>query len=303
MPWADNSSSLEPIDYLAVTCFLPKEDAWLAVEMFLDCGLKGVQWEDGLPLQSPFMDFPIEPGEPFVRGYFPMGREFDAAKGQLEQKALERGWTVSVEAVHSEDWANNWKQYYQPIYLRQGYAVIPQWMDLADVDEEHGVSLDPGMAFGTGSHPTTFMCLNEIIALDPASLTVLDLGAGSGVLAILAARMHAKEVLAVEPDPVAYKALQANIRHNHVNICTVLGTLQDVGVEYVFDLAFLNLIADIIIPLWSLLLTHLHSGSRVILSGILWERRHDVVGVVEQSGCHVVKIIERSGWATMVVAI
>ncbi len=301
MSWAGNSAS--PLDYLAVTCFLPQDDAMLAAQMFLDLGLMGVEWEDGSPIESPFADIPLEPGEPFVRGYFPSGEQFNAAKAQIEEAAQERGWTLTVQVVHSEDWAHNWKKYYQPIYLRQGYAVIPQWMDSCGVDENHRISLDPGMAFGTGAHPTTFMCMNEIISLNPKGLRVLDLGAGSGILSILAARMHAKDVWAVEPDSVAYQALEANIRQNQVKISTVLGTLEDMVAGQLFDLALLNLIADIIIPLWPLLLTHLHSGSQVLLSGILWERRDEVIRAVEPLRGHVVKMVERGGWVMMLVVV
>ncbi len=305
MPWAGNLSSA-PSDYLAITCFLEADDAPGAAQMFLDFGLNGVEWEDGLPIHSPFTDIPLDPKKPsapFVRGYFPLVEEFDGIKEKIEQIALEQGWTVTVRLVRTEDWEHNWKKYYQPIYLRSGYVVIPEWADSPGVDADHGIFLDPGMAFGTGSHPTTFMCMNEMITLNPKGLKILDLGAGSGILTILAARMHAGEIWAVEPDPVAYRALEANIRRNGAQVHTVLGTLQDVSADLVFDLALLNLIADIIVSEWPRLLTHPHPGSRVLLSGILWERRCEVTHMVEQFGGHVVTTVERGGWAMMVAVV
>lgn len=297
MPWVGNDSSP---DYMAITCFLPAEEAEVAAQIFLDFGLNGIEWENGEVADSPFTDIPLAPQQPFVRGYFPCELGLEAIKAQLDGLAQQHGWKITVEHVRTEDWANNWKQYYQPIYLSRGYVVVPAWQSVTQVDRDHQIILDPAMAFGTGSHPTTGMCMEEIINIDPSGLRVLDLGSGSGILAILAGRMKAQEIWAVEPDPVAYRALEANISLNGLKVHTVLGTLQDVPRNKIFDLVLLNLIADIIIPEWPNLLSRLHAGSRAILSGIVWDRRDEVIHVVEDLGGHIIEMIEQDRWAMMV---
>ncbi|WP_053961016.1 50S ribosomal protein L11 methyltransferase [Sulfobacillus thermosulfidooxidans] len=298
MPWVGNSS-VSP-DYMAVTCFVSADDVEWAAQLLLDFGLSGIEWEDGKPAQAPFTDIPLIPGRPFVRGYFPDEPGFDNIRVELEHLAKQHGWDMTLERIRTEDWANNWKQYYHPIYLKDNYVVVPAWQDVDGIDDDHRIILDPAMAFGTGTHPTTLMCLNEIIEIDPNRLRVLDLGAGSGILAIIAGKMHAHEIWAVEPDPVAFRALESNIALNHLKIHTLLGTLKDVPHDQVFDLALCNLIADIIIPEWPSLIQHLHPGSQAILSGILWERREEIIRVVESYGGHITKMVERDGWAMMV---
>ncbi|AUW93207.1 50S ribosomal protein L11 methyltransferase [Sulfobacillus sp. hq2] len=299
MPWAGNS--IQPLNYMAVTCTVPAEAVEETVQIFLSWTGAGVEWDDGSPAQAPYTDIPLAPGEPFVRAYFPLDASWPSNQARIAAEARSKGWEVSYREILTEDWENSWKQYYQPISLPEGYQIVPAWSDAVTDDSRHQIVLDPAMAFGTGDHPTTLMCLEQIIRVAPVGQRVLDLGAGSGILAILAARMGAKRVVAVEPDPVAFRALKENVDRNAVAATLILGTLADVPHREVFDLALLNLIADIIIPEWPHLVPYLAQGAQSILSGILSERTDEVAQVVRQSGFQVQSVQHRQGWAMMVV--
>lgn len=301
MPWAGNV--LGPLDYMAVTCHVPAKDLDEAVAIFLSWGTGGVEWEDGQLAVAPYADIPLLPGQPFVRAYFPLGASWPESQARVEAEARQRGWAVDYREVFTQDWESSWKQYYHTILLPEGYAVVPAWNEEpGPVAQDRQIILDPAQAFGTGTHPTTLMCLEQIIAENPRGRRVLDLGAGSGILAILAARMGAGRIVAVEPDPVAFRVLADNVLRNGSAIDLVLGTLSDVRSDELFDLALLNLIADIIIPEWPHLLPHLAPGGRAILSGILSERSQAVADTVEMSGAHVETVTNAQGWAMMVVA-
>jgi ribosomal protein L11 methyltransferase len=286
---------------MAVTSTAEASELQNMADFYLALGASGVEWEDGQLSVALYTDIPMAPGEPFVRAYFPWDASWGSIKIQLEDCTRLKGWVFRCELVRTQDWENNWKEYYQMIYLPGDYAVVPAWYEGVELPLDHQLILDPAMAFGTGEHPTTKMCLVQIIHENPEGLRVLDLGAGSGILAILAAKMHAAVVRAVEPDPVALRAMQENIARNQVSIATTLGTLADVSRSESFDLALLNLIADIIIPEWPALMHYLHPGSRAILSGILSDRVGDIVTAVEASGAHIQKIVHDGGWAMIVV--
>ncbi len=299
MPWAANR--LSSPDYMAVSCHQPLADVQDVADFYLALGATGVEWEDGQPTVAPYTDIALGPGAPFVRAYFPLDASWEQVQAQLDTCTREKGWPFTWELVRTQDWENSWKQYYRPIELPEGYAVVPAWQEDSGRAADHQIILDPGMAFGTGDHPTTKMCMKQIIREAPQHLDVLDLGAGSGILTILAAKMGARSVRAVEPDQVAFRAMQENFSRNAVKVEATWGTLADVPQGESYDLALLNLIADIIIPLWPALVPFLRPGAHAILSGILSGRVGDIVRVVQSSGAQICQISHQGGWA-MVVA-
>lgn len=303
MSWVGNDENAPSI-YWAVTVFPPNLAIEEAVNFFYGIGVNGLEWENGEQAESPFFDIPLEPSEPFVRAYFPDGRDWPGLQKRILQGVLVKGWEYRVESVRTEDWAENWKQYYQPISLGEGFVIMPAWYQETVGSDRRNIWIDPGMAFGTGTHPTTRMCLDTLLTSSVAGRTVLDLGSGSGILAILAAKLGARSVVAVDPDPVAVQALSANVGLNGLDhtIRIIPGTLHEVPNEDGFDIFLMNLIAEIILDEWGNLQTYWKPNSQAILSGILESRMDEVWRAVEDSGRRVRAHRVSGGWALLVVA-
>lgn len=301
MPWAANDP--DPVGYWAVTVRVDASEVEAASGFLYAHGAAGVEYEDGNPAQSPFADIPLPAGLPFVRAFFPDDEEWDRTRESLNRQAEDWGWAVEYRPVATEDWADGWKQYYQPFAIGDGYWVVPAWSPAAPVDAAHTLWLDPGMAFGTGTHATTRMCLETILTLPGCAGRVLDLGAGSGILAILAAKRGARRVAAVEPDPVAVRALSANVALNGMagTIDVIRGTLADVPPHWRFDCLLANLIADIIVAEWPRMAGCLAAGGRAVLSGVLESRADDIARAVRRTGHRVLATSAQEGWLLLVV--
>lgn len=301
MPWAGNQTGTP--NYWAATFYEVSTEAWdeIQAQLYL-LGITGIEWEDGTPVESPFTDIPLEPSSRFIRAYFADDEHWSTVRGQLTELANRMDSVIETSWIATEQWETAWKEYYRPIFLPHGYVVVPQWYTESPGDADHTIWLDPGMAFGTGTHATTFMCLEALLDKCLQDKTVLDLGSGSGILAIAAAKHGARHVLAAEPDSVAVKALKANAALNEFSarFTVTEGTLADVPVQQ-FDLLLLNLIAEIILDEWPRVMQYCQQTSRVILSGILEERVDEVRHVVEASGFYVYQTQSREGWALLEV--
>ena len=153
---------------------------------------------------------------------------------------------VEFEKMYEEDWANNWKKYYKPSKVGEKIVVKPIWEEYGVKDEELVVELDPGMAFGTGEHETTRMCIQALDKYVEPDTTVFDVGCGSGILAIAGAKLGAKHVVGVDLDPVAVDSAKENVGFNNLDNIEILeGNLLDV-VEGKADIVVANIIAEII---------------------------------------------------------
>ncbi|MGA9351929.1 MAG: 50S ribosomal protein L11 methyltransferase [Anaerolineae bacterium] len=200
-----------------------------------------------------------------------------------------------------DDWANAWKKHYHVVRVGQRIVIKPPWEEYKPRPEEVVIELDPGMAFGTGLHPTTQMCLQALEEhLEPGA-KVLDLGTGSGILAIAAAKLGAGSVLALDNDPVAVRAAQANVQSNGVqNTVTIeLGSLNKATEK--FELLLVNILAKVIIELAGQGLTDrvLPTGL-MIVAGIIEEQEAEVTVALRK---HRVEIVERrqdKDWVTLV---
>ena len=152
--------------------------------------------------------------------------------------------------VNEQDWANEWKQYFHVTHVGKSLVIKPSWEEYTPAEGEHVIEIDPGMAFGTGTHHTTNMCMERLEKVLPAGATVFDVGTGSGILAIAAALLGAKEVKAVDIDGVAVRVARENVADNHLSdkIDVKEGDLLH-GTEGKADVIIANIIADIIIML------------------------------------------------------
>jgi len=209
---------------------------------------------------------------------------------------------VEIATVNDEDWKDNWKQYFKPARITDRIIVKPTWETYtAKSEKDLIIELDPGMAFGTGTHPTTTMCLRLLEQnLPKEGASVMDVGCGSGILSIGAALLGAVRVLAVELDPLAIEVTRNNIIVNNIQdtIEVKQGDLTS-GIEESFDVIVANLTAELICRLSQLPKRLLKSEGKLIVSGILQEQCKRVEGCLNDAGYQVNELLEQDGWCAM----
>ena len=221
----------------------------------------------------------------------------------LAQHGIDKGaGAVSWKAVADEDWAETWKEFFHTEKIGARTVIKPTWEEYEAKAGEIVVELDPGAAFGTGQHATTSLCIRALEELIRPGMTVFDVGTGSGVLAIVAAKLGAKRVEAVDFDPVAVRVARENVRQNGAE--GVVHTersdlLKSVAGEA--DLIIANIIADIIVRLFGEVKGSLAAGGTMLLSGIIEDRLADVVEAAGRHGFSVEKIEQEKGWAAVIV--
>ena len=201
-----------------------------------------------------------------------------------------------------EDWAEAWKKYYTILHVGKALVIKPSWLEYAPQANEIIVELDPGMAFGTGLHPTTRMCMAALEKYQTGSPHVIDVGTGSGILSITATKLGAREILALDTDIVAVETAKRNIAFNRAeNIVRVeQGSIDSEKHCNQFDLACINILAEVICDLAPALASALHSDGIVIASGILDFKSDDVVAALDAVGIDVIEKTQEDDWVALV---
>lgn len=209
--------------------------------------------------------------------------------------------SVSLGQVNESDWANEWKKYYKPTKIGQRIVVKPTWEDYKPENGELIIELDPGMAFGTGTHETTSMCIRELEKYVNEDSKVFDIGCGSGILAIAAAKLGAKEVLAVDLDEVAVKVSKENVEENNVSDSVEVrhGNLMDV-VKDRADVVVANIIADIIKILAKDVHNFMKKDAVFISSGIILDKVEEVKESLIENGFEIIDIKKLGEWSAIV---
>ncbi|MDF2986725.1 MAG: ribosomal protein methyltransferase [Eubacterium sp.] len=205
--------------------------------------------------------------------------------------------------VDDEDWSTAWKKYYKPFRLTDRIVIKPTWEEYDAEAKDIIVEMDPGMAFGTGTHETTQMCSVLLDKYMKDDSDVLDVGCGTGILSIIASKLGAKKVGAFDIDEVAVKVARENIEINKETskITAYQGILSDLKPEdQKFDIIVANIIANVIIDLSSLIPYYLKKNSLFITSGIIKERKQDVVDACAKSGMSCIETLEMGEWVAMV---
>ena len=247
-----------------------------------------------------FEYFHIE--EDCVKLYFPPD---DA--GELERL---RGLVPSVSIAErcEDEWAEAWKRYYKPAPIGEKLLIQPAWLEVEPTNRAVYLN-DPGMAFGTGLHASTRLCLEILESLDLAGKRVLDIGCGSGILGLCALLLGAESAVGVDIDPYAVRTAKENAGLNGVDgrFTAFAGDyLTDNSVREsagAFDVAFSNIVADIIIPLVPVMTPWLKDGTQWITSGIIEHRLDDVLSVAENAGLTAKTVRVEDGWAAVVFGV
>ena len=287
----------------------------LIAEIFRDLGASGVVIEDPELVNDyitsgkwDYTDIPIAKETEVVveKAYLPVNGELEGRIQTLKQeiKALEaRGVDTAPAILHmaeleDEDWSDTWKQYFHTEKPGERIVIKPTWEAYAAKDGEVVVELDPGAAFGTGTHATTSMCIRQLEKLVKPGMTVFDVGTGSGILSVISAKLGAKSVQAVDYDDSVLKIVQENLAQNHVeNDISVAQSDLMQNVHGKAQLVIANIIADIIIRLFDQLDEHLEQGGTLLTSGIIEDRIDDVLAAAEAHGYAAVERLESKGWA------
>ncbi|MBO4471128.1 MAG: 50S ribosomal protein L11 methyltransferase [Clostridia bacterium] len=204
---------------------------------------------------------------------------------------------LDTVSVNDESWKDTWKKYYKPFYAGRHLLIKPTWEPCEPRPGDLVIEIDPGMAFGSGTHETTGMCLSLLEEIIRGGEEIIDVGTGSGILAIGAALLGAGHVLAVDIDPDAVKVADENVRHNHVdNIVSVQqGNLLD-RVDDVCDICVANIISDVIISFAAPLKEHIRPGGLFLCSGIVSVRADEVAEALTGAGYEILRRETKGEW-------
>ena len=204
---------------------------------------------------------------------------------------------TDTRTVSDDAWAEVWKKYYKPFYAGTHLVVKPTWEAFTPSPGDRIIEIDPGMAFGSGTHETTGMCISLLEETICGGETVIDVGTGSGILAIASALLGAGHVCAVDIDPDAVRVAKENVEHNHVeDVVTVREGDLLKQTDETCDICVANIISDIIISFASPLKAHIHAGGLFICSGIVRERTDEVRNALLNAEYEILKEEHRGEW-------
>ena len=307
----------------------------IIISTLYDIGLEGAQIEDKVPLtawekEQMFVDIPPVTGEDdgiaylsfFVEenedGSLVMNGGTTDRKTVLKQVERELEdlrmfmdigeGTVSVDETEDIDWINNWKEFFHQFYI-DDLLVIPSWEDVKEEDRDKKIlHIDPGTAFGTGMHDTTQLCIRQIKKFLTPETTLLDVGSGSGILAILALMYGAAKAVGTDLDPCAVVAVRQNMEANGIreedftmmigNIITEKEIQDKVG-YLCYDIVVANILANVLVELTPVVTAHLKPGGIYITSGIIQEKEETVAEAVRAAGMEVVEITRQGEWVSV----
>ncbi len=274
----------------------------------------GVAIEEPIELIDEGQEYRVLSGQPVkVHAYLPIDGKEEAVRKQVAEGL----WHLSslgpqfvgdlqTRVVHEEDWANAWKDYYHVTHIGQRLVIRPSWREYTPKDNEVVLELDPGMAFGTGLHPTTRMCLEQIEQRMRPDMCVLDVGTGSDILALGAAKLGARNVYCIDNSSVAVESALANAEMNHLSdrVSVVLGELDETEATRLssqYDLVLANIIARVIGSIANNLAEVLAPEGILITGGIIEDRRHEAEGPLLTTGLKLIDQVMIDDWVTLIL--
>jgi ribosomal protein L11 methyltransferase len=298
------ATSGAPGSWTEVTAVVLPEGLEQVAEVLGEFSGGGVSVEPPIQALGPDDGYLVDERAPLrVRAYLygPVSRTRRAALRRRLRRLDVARWLarpLRYRTLSEEDWANAWKQHY--VIERVGRIVVrPAWIDYKAAPGEVVVSLDPGMAFGTGQHPTTRMCLLAAQELVRPGASVLDLGTGSGILAIAAVMLGAAECAALDIEEQAVSAARANVRLNGLEgrIQVILGSLEACPPGE-FDVVFANINAGTVVRLANGLRDRLRPGGVLLAGGVIAEREGEVRAAIGAAGLRVERVLSEAEWRT-----
>jgi ribosomal protein L11 methyltransferase len=235
-----------------------------------------------------------------VKAWLPDGDDIARQRRAVRRALAPLPATVRTRWLREEDWAEAWKAFFPVLRVSRRLVICPAWRSYRARRGEAVIRIDPGMAFGTGQHPTTLMCLRALEETVQPGADVLDLGTGSGILALAAARLGAASVLALDTDPLAVRAARENVRLNGLEAIVRVeeGTLQ-AGVGP-FDVVVANISAPVIVELTRAMATALKPGGVLIAGGFSEVRAAEVAAALTAAGLAVERTLSDGEWRTLV---
>ena len=250
-----------------------------------------------------------------VKGYFWVDEKnpFDLEKIQLiineaKVELVDNGinadnlgsWALSFRDVDEEEWAHSWKKYWHPQRITDKITISPSWEEYKRSDEEILISLDPGIGFGTGTHATTKLCIKAIEGYVKVDDTVADIGMGSGILAIIAAKLGASNVIGVDNDPSVITVAAENAEINNVSdICTFKeGVSTDIEGQY--DVVVANILAEVLIEIMHTFVPLVINNGKLILSGIIQRKADDVKQSAIDNGFSFIEMTVEGDWVAII---
>ena len=316
--------------YIKGTIYTSEEGLEILESRLMDIGIAGLEINDPREIENllkkkhsydwDYIDDSVmllKSAEPSVSFYLSDDDEGRKMQADAEKLAAELAandnekafgsMAVEFETVDDADWKDKWKEYFKPAHITEKIVVKPTWEEYDKKDGELIIEIDPGVAFGTGTHPTTTGCMVLMEKYLKKGMSVMDVGCGSGILAIGAGLLGAGDVLGIEIDPDAVAVGRENIALNHVeNIARVeLGDLTK-GVDYKADIIVANLMADLVKMLTGDVAKHLKKGGIYISSGILLELKDELCAFLKDSGFEILEVYENErdgGWCAIAAAL
>lgn len=292
-----------------------------------ELGIEGIEVEDHVPLteedrKKMYVDLlpdEIAPNDGTARisCYIALEEDIEAISMKIKEKLSEisqffdiGAGTLSYGETEDKDWINNWKQFFKPFRLDETIIIKPTWEMVEDVkDEDIVVEIDPGTAFGTGSHETTRLCISQIKRFMKPGARVLDLGCGSGILSIIALKLGAESVVGTDIDSNAIIATHENLAVNHIpegamtayegNLLEDDKLCQKIG-DGQYDIVVANILADVIIPLSGIARRFMKQDGYFITSGIIYTKEEEVKEAMLKNGFEIVDIIPMGEWVSIV---
>ena len=272
--------------FLQVNLVVPSQHAELLSDELMEVGALSTAIEDayaGTDKEQPIFDEPNEPSaeiweQSLIIAMFDADTDVDAAVALLPENMRPVKEAYTVTSVADQDWVKLTQSQFDPIHVSERLWITPTWHE-APTDGSINIELDPGLAFGTGSHPTTFLCLRWLDANMPQGAAVLDYGCGSGILAITAAKLGAGKVVGVDIDKQAIRASHDNAAQNQVSIEVYLPDAQPEGQ---FDVVVANILANPLRMLGQMLAGRVKTDGQIVLSGILAEQVEEISALYQQ---------------------
>lgn len=310
------------MDWTEISIKTSQEGADIAAQAFYEVGITGLVIEDPdelsqLSKEEFFWDYIDESmvgtsdGTVVIKAYLSsdssLGEKLSLIKDKINWlKKRDLGvdlgsLDIELTSVREEDWSNTWKKYYKPMKVSDRIVIKPSWETYNKKKGQVILTLDPGMAFGTGTHETTMLCMQAIDQYIRPDHSLIDIGCGTGVLSIGALLLGAKAATAIDLDGNAVEIARKNAQINKVldRMTLVHGNLLD-EIEGSYDIVVANIIADVIIELSQYVTNYIKAGGLFISSGIIHERLDEVIEQIESVGLILEKVEKMGEWAMVV---